>query len=112
VTRFFDPKAAAFFLSIAPIVTVVGLLLLLWRIRTIRKVFAEGDEVPGVITGIFFYRDRGRVEYAYTYQGQEYQSGNAIHLTALTRSLTPRQAVTIMVDSLNPKHAFVRELYL
>ncbi len=110
--RFFDPEAAAFFRLFAPIVTVLGLALLLWRAWTIRQVFSEGDETPGVLTGIGFFRGRGRAEYVYTYQSRKYQSGNAIQASATTRALTPGQTVTVVVHRLNPKRAFVRELYL
>lgn len=112
VARFFDPEAAAFFLSAAPIVTVVGLTLLWWRTRLIRQVFTEGEETPGVLITIGFFRGRGRAEYVYTYQSRKYQSGNAIQASAITRALIPSQAVTVMVDRSNPKRAFLRELYL
>ncbi len=110
-TRLFDPEAASFFWLIAPIATVAGLLLLLWRVWAINQVFNDGAEVPGVIIGTSFFRGRGRVEYVYTYQSQKYQSGNAIQASPVARSLAPGQAVTLMVDRLNPKRAFARELY-
>lgn len=108
----FDPEAASFFRFIAPPVTVVGLAVTLWRIRYITSVFVEGDEVPGIISGISFFRGRGRVEYVYTYQGRKYQASNAIHSTAVTGALACGQEITVMVDRFNPKRAFVRELYL
>jgi hypothetical protein len=110
--HFFDPEAAAFFRLLAPIVTVLGLALFLWRVWLIRQVFADGDETPGVLTNIGFFRGRGRAEYVYTYQSHKYQSSNAIQASATTRALAPGQAVTVMVHRLNPKRAFLRELYL
>jgi len=110
--RFFDPGAAAFFLRFAPAVTVVGLIVIAWRVWTIRSVISSGTEVPGVITGSGFFRGRGRVEYVYTYRGTKYQGGNAVQASDTTRSLVPGRDVTVMVDPLKPKRAFVRELYL
>ncbi len=107
-----DPEAASFFRLIAPLVTVAGFAVLLWRTRMIMSVFSDGHQVPGVISSSGFFRGRGRVEYVYTYQGHKLAAGNAVQATKLTRSLAPGQEVTVLVDHLNPKHAFVRELYL
>lgn len=112
VGRFLDPEAAAFFLYIAPAVTIGGLVLLLWRLWAIRSVFDGGDEVPGVISGTGFFRGRGRVEYIYTYRGHKYQAANAVQSNAHSRALAPGQEVSVMVNRFNPKRAFVRELYL
>lgn len=112
LARILDPDAAAFFRLIAPAVTVAGLILLLWRIRSIRAVVSGGDEVPGIVAGIDFVRGRGRIGYVYTYRGQKYLSSNALQVSAITRSLAQGQEVTVMVDPLKPKRAFVRELYL
>src|SRR5687767_6816879 len=47
---------------------VVGLPLAFWRIRAIQQMFEKSVEVVGQVTNVSFYRDRGRVEYSYTYQ--------------------------------------------
>lgn len=107
----FDPEAASFFRRIAPLVTVAGLILVFWRARMITSVITEGHEAPGVITSNSFFRGRGRVEYVFDFQGQKLIAGNAIQATRLTRSLAPGQGVTVLVDHLNPKRAFLRELY-
>lgn len=108
----FDPEAAASFRIIAPAVTVIGLTVLLWRVRTILTIFGEGAEEPGVISSIGFFRGRGRVEYVYTFQGRKLLGGNAVQSNKYTRALAQGQAVTVLVDRLNPKRALVRELYL
>lgn len=110
--RFFDPEAASFFLRLAPPVTVAGMAWVLWRVWRIRSVFVDGEETEGIIQSIGFFRGRGRVVYIYTYRGHKYQGRNAIQSTAATRALRPGQMVTVMVDPFNPKHAFLRELYL
>ena len=112
VAPLFNPEAASFFQLVAPVVTVVGLALVFWRVWDMRSLFANGDEVSGIISGIGFFRGRGRIEYVYTYRGRKYKGGNAILSTVVTRSLVHGQEVTVVVDPFNPKHAFVRELYL
>ena len=111
VARFLDPNAVSFFIRFAPVITVLGLIVLIWRLQDIRSLFMKGNEVPGVITKIGFFRGRGRVTYVYTYQGKKYESSNAIQATKFTKSLSQGQNVTIMVDPDKPKHAFIRELY-
>ncbi|HNS52250.1 MAG TPA: hypothetical protein PKO09_13835 [Anaerolineae bacterium] len=110
--RFFDPGAAAFFLRFAPAVTAAGLVVIAWRVWLIRSVVGGGTEVPGAITGAGFFRGRGRVEYVYTYQGKKLQGSNAVQANRASRSMVPGRDVTVMIDPLKPKRAFVRELYL
>ncbi len=112
ITRFVDPEASAWFLKIAPPVTVVAFIILLWRIRLIRSVFTYGEEVPGVIHAIGFFRGRGRVEYIYTYGEEKYRSSNAIHQTKRAKALQLGQNVTVVLDREHPKRAFIKELYL
>lgn len=108
----FDPGAAAFFRLVAPGVTAAGALLLLWRVTSIRSISSGGEEVPGVIVGAGFVRGRGRIQYVYTYRGQKYMGSSALQASAITRALVPGRAVTVMVDPLKPRRAFVCELYL
>jgi hypothetical protein len=104
--------AASFFLRLAIAATVIGIPLLIWRIRTFQAHFARGVEVAGKVTGIGFRRDRGRIEYAYSYQGQTYHGANAIHKISKTRYLKPGDEVALLVDPDNPKRAFVRDIYI
>lgn len=99
-----------FYISVA--VTVVGLPLLAWRVLMIRAVFSDGQQASGQIDSVYFYRDRGRVKYTYTFQGQTYTSGAALHRTSKTRDLQPGDQVNLVVDRNKPRRAFIREIYL
>ena len=103
---------APFFFGLAVVATLIGLPLLVWRIRTIQAVFARGVEVRAQITSASFYRDRGRVNYIYDYQGQTYESGNGVMKTRRTQYLEPGHEVILVVAPENPKKAFIRELYV
>ena len=105
-------EAASFFLYLAIAATVIGIPLLIWRIRTFQSHFARGVEVAGKVIAIGFRRDRGRIEYAYSYQGQTYQGANAIHKISKTRHLKPGDEITLLVDPDKPKRAFVRDIYV
>lgn len=91
--------------------TLICGLVLLWRWRSIAAVFEEGMRVQGVILQVNFRRDRGRVTYAYTCQGEKYEHGNAIMKNKRTRLLQPGQQVTVVVSRDNPKRTFLQDLY-
>lgn len=93
-------------------ITVVSALVLVWRIRLFYRIFGEGVEAPATISKVFFYRDRGSLGYSYTYQGQNYNSGNAVHRVKQTRNLKPGDQVIVIVDPTHPKRAYIRDLYL
>ena len=94
------------------VISVVALAILIWRIQVFNTVFSDGIESIATINNVSFFRDRGRVDYVYTYQGQKYVSGNAIHKVKQTLALKVGEQVVLMVDRNNPKRAFVRDLYM
>jgi hypothetical protein len=92
--------------------TLIALAVIAWRVREILSIFDDGLEAQAVIGNVFFFRDRGRVDYSYTFQGQNYIGGNALHKVKQTQALAAGQHVTVMVDRNNPKNAYIRDLYL
>jgi len=100
---------------ITPIVAIslfMATVVLIWRIQRIQSTFETGQIVQGHIYTLSFFRDRGRIEYIYTYQDKKHLSWNAIMKTKQATALNSGDAVTIAVNPTNPKIAFVRELYL
>lgn len=108
----FMPERSRFFFWLATAAIVAGVPTLVWRLTLIRAVFERGVESIGVITSVRFYKDRGRVEFAYSVQEQRYESGNALNRTARTRELQEGHRVRLIVDPQNPRRAFLRDLYL
>ena len=97
---------------IAAGITFISILVLVWRIRQISLMFEDGLEVPATISNVFFFRDRGRVDYTFTYNGQKYITGNALHKVKQTSELRVGDSVTVLIDRNNPKHTCIRDLYL
>ena len=104
--------ALRLFLPLAIGAALVGVPVLVQRYGTISSVFENGTEAKGVVTGLSFFRGRGRVQYSYTFQGEKQTSDNAINKNGRTRKLRVGQTVTVLVDRNNPKQAFIREIYL
>jgi hypothetical protein len=92
--------------------TVVMTPILLWRVLSIRGLFADGIAVPGTITDLSFFRGRGWVKYTYTHQDVTYRGWNSIMKTGRAGTLKPGDQVTIVLRRENPKRAAVCELYL
>lgn len=93
-------------------ITVIALAVLVWRVQIFNTVFSDGIETIATISNVSFFRDRGRVDYVYTYQGQKHASGNAIHKVKETIALNIGEQVVLVVDRNNPKRAFIRNLYM
>ena len=92
--------------------TVVMAPMLLWRVLSIRGLFADGIEVPGTITDLSFFGGRGWVKYTYTYQDVTYRGWNSIMKTDRSGTLKPGDQVTIVFRPDKPKRAAIRQLYL
>lgn len=105
-------EGAPLFLYMLIFGLVVGLPLAFWRIHSIQQMFEKGVEVLGQVTKISFYRDRGRVEYSYTYQNLNYSGGNAIMKTGKTLQLSPGSQIVLLVNPDEPNCALVRDLYV
>lgn len=94
------------------VITIFAFVVLVWRIQVFNTVFDDGLESTATISSISFFRDRGRVDYVYSYQGQKYISGNAILKVKRTQALQIGEQVIVIVDRNNPKRAFIRDLYI
>lgn len=88
-----------------------GPLLSLWRFSLISGVFGSGIEVDGHVTRVSFFRGRGRVYYLYNFQGERYESSNAVQQNKYTRHLEIGLPVKVIVDREKPKKAFIKQLY-
>ena len=112
----YDPlrgaEGAPFFFYLGLVSLLAGGAFLYWRLSLVWSLFERGVEVTGTIAKIAFYRDRGRVRYTYTYQGQSYQAESAIFESKRTRGLKEGIRLVLVVDPDNPQHALIRALYV
>ena len=100
------------FVYLALAIGVAAVVLLAWRLQTITSVFREGVELPAVVSGVGFFRDRGTIACIYTFHGQKYESANTVHKAGRVKSFVQGRNVTALVNTANPKAAFIKELYL
>jgi hypothetical protein len=78
----------------------------------IKRVIQTGPEIKGRILRIRFYRDRGRVEYKYEYQGRTYKAGNGLCKNRETTQLQAGDEIVLILDPEKPSRAFIASLYL
>ena len=110
ILSFQDPAVIKFIPYDVLIIAVLGPIIF-WRYRFIQGTFEDGMQTPGIIQDLDFFRDRGRIVYRYTYNGEEYVSANAIMKTRITKNLQIGQKVTVFCDREKPKKAFIYEIY-
>ncbi|QDU93639.1 DUF3592 domain-containing protein [Lignipirellula cremea] len=97
------------------VIAVVVTLLLGWlarqRIGDFKRIISSGPEVQGRIQSIHFFKDRGRVEYDYQFEGESYHAGNAIWKNRETTPFREGDAITLILDPDKPSRAFIAALY-
>lgn len=103
-----EPKT---FLYIVIASVLIFVPLLIYRITAMKNHFKNGVTVDGRITYLEFYKDRGRVEYKYSYNDEQYESGNALPKNAYTSALKKDMLVSLIINKDNPKKAFIKELF-
>lgn len=92
--------------------SIISLMVLLWRYKNILTFFEDGVESKAIIDRIGFFRDRGEIAYIHIYGGNKYLSVNAVMKTKRTRMFDIGEEIDILIDRNNPKRAIIRNLYL
>src|SRR5262249_10752570 len=96
-----------FLLCFAIGATVLCVPLLCWRIRNVRSLLQNGIPIPARIISAWFMRDRGRIDYEYTYEGQTYRGGMALVKSKRSGTLKEGQEITVLVHPVNPSRSIV-----
>ena len=87
------------------------IIWLVWRISRIARLFAHGQLATGQVTDLILAKDRGRLEFAFEYQGKRVSTWIPIHQTKAVLSLTPGTTVEVLFDKNHPARAIVKHLY-
>ncbi|HUE71078.1 MAG TPA: DUF3592 domain-containing protein [Pirellulaceae bacterium] len=106
-----DPQ---FIIGMCVVAVVLTLLLffLLWRrIARIRNILATGPRTKAKVLGIGFFKDRGRIDFEYTHNGQQYATGTAVMKNQQTTSIAAGDEIEVALDPENPLKALIVHLY-
>lgn len=101
-----------FLILILLAVTLYCWLALAWRVSNIRAVFAAGIHVQGIITGIWFFRNRGQMCFSYTYLGALHDAKMTLVKNLRTSHLQEGATLDLLVDPNNPDRAFLQDLFI
>ena len=106
--------------SFPAILGIIGLLISLliglivfWRIRNIRRVFASGEVVTGRV--VFKGANSEEIAYAllaYSYDGQEYRVKNVVEGASAEVEVKQGDCVELVVDPRKPSRAYIRKMFL
>jgi hypothetical protein len=105
-------SARPFFITLAVIVSMVGLCVLFWRLWLVFSLLRRGALVRGKISSVEIRRDRGWIEFFYIFEHKEYTSRIEVHRNAQTKELRAGENVLLVVDRARPQRAFIRDLYM
>jgi len=105
-------EIAPYFAILCALLTTIALGIVAARIRMLHKIFQDGMQINGRILNVTMRRDRGRVEYTYIHNREEYQAKVSVHRNKQTLALRKGERVILLVDRSKPKRAFIRDLYV
>ena len=103
--------AQPIYLALTVLGTIGAAGVLAYRLWLFFRLFRSGETVRGKISSVQLRRDRGKVEYSYIFNHQEFNSGAQVHRNARTKALKSGELVNLIVDPANPRRAFIRHLY-
>lgn len=104
--------------SLAPLFLYIGIALLvlgIWisvtRIKIIIDTFNKGIVIQGEITCAEYFKDRGRIEFKYRFDGIERKKGMGIMQSKTTKGLQTGEIIDIIIDKRNPDRAFILQFF-
>lgn len=95
--------------------SVIAMALLLgclsWRLYRVFRLFKWAVVVPGSVISVSIAKDRGRLDYAYSYRDESFYSWCPVHKTARVLSFSRGQEIRVLIDPNAPKQSVVVELF-
>jgi hypothetical protein len=96
---------------VALCLTVLFFYLLAKRVAKIKRIISEGPRVEATITDIGFVKDRGRIEFRYSYGGTEYRTGSAVMKNRQTSALASGAKLEVAIDPNQLNKAVIPSLF-
>jgi hypothetical protein len=106
-----DPQFIMGMCVVAVVVTMLLFYMLSRRISRIKRILADGSRTKAKVLEIGFIKDRGRIEFEYTYGGQQHRTGTAVMKNKQTTAISPGDEIEVALDPVDPRRAFVVQLY-
>lgn len=99
------------FIGFATVATVLLLGCLSWRLYRVFRLFKQAVVVPGSVISVSIAKDRGRLDYSYSYLDESFYSWCPVHKTARVLSFSCGQEIRVLIDPHAPKQSVIVELF-
>lgn len=96
------------------LISIAGFIIVLWRLRYVSRVFAEGYEVKGRVILIRMYMATSYflTKIAYCAQGQDYEVDKGIWSSRFwKRPVKVGEEIALIVDPKNPRRIFLMDRF-
>ena len=105
-------ESIPFFIQFGIIALVIGMIVIIIRVLTIKSYFDKGVEVNGKVTKIWVWRrDRGRIYFTFQYKDLECDNNSLVHFNKMTKTFLPHRAIKVLVKPNEPLKAIIRDIY-
>lgn len=105
-------EAIPFFIQFGLIALVLGIIILVIRVLTIKSYFDKGVEVNGKVTKIWVWRrDRGRIYFNFQYKDLEVDNSSIVHFNKMTKTFLPHKPIKVLVKPNDPLKAIIKDLF-
>lgn len=92
-------------------IALIAAGLLVKRIGRLKRILTLGPRVQALIIDLGFYRDRGRIAFTFTHQGEEVTARELVIKNEETRALAIGDRVEAAVDLEKPSRSFLVPLF-
>lgn len=94
------------------ILTILGILIVIYRIRAITLYFSSGIECVGTVQNIYFFKGRGKITCIYKIDNTPYTEKTRVNKTKETKALSPGQSVTLLGMKNQPNKFVIKDLFI
>jgi hypothetical protein len=92
--------------------TAFCIVILFWRTTKIVNLFKSNNKATGVIEHISFVKDRGRIEYSFSVNGNTIRTWSPVHKSKRVLNMKKGMHVTIFFNPAKPSNSIIGELYV
>lgn len=105
-------EAIPFFIQFGLIALIIGIVIIVIRVLTIKSYFVNGVEVNGKVTKIWVWRrDRGRIYFTFSYKDLECDNNALVHFNKMTKTFLPHKPVKVLVKPDDPLKAIIKDIF-
>jgi hypothetical protein len=107
-----DNKEKLIFGIIFSVFSILCFIFFILRIKTCKYLVNNGLEIDAKIIDVYYYKDRGRIEYIYNIDNKEFKRGAGIHITKDTKDYKKDDIIKLLIDPKNNKKNIIKNNFI